>query len=111
MSMFHFGIIVHRGSNMEFTSDMFSRATPANYLPSETKKQETSPPASRGSAGHGVVGDVFDGEREGVDLVGLLVGDLELELLLDGHHHLDGVQAVQPQILLEVRLGSHLSRT
>jgi len=37
----------------------------------------------------------------GVDLV----GDLELELLLDRHDHLDGVQAVQPQILLEMRLG------
>lgn len=58
-----------------------------------------------------MVGDVLDGEREGVDLVGLLVGDLELELLLDRHHHLHRVQAVQPQILLEVRLGTHLPTT
>lgn len=60
------------------------------------------------SAGHGVVGNVLDGERQRVDLVGLQIGDLELELLLDGHHHLHRVQAVQPQILLEVCVGGHL---
>ena len=60
------------------------------------------------SAGHGVVGDVLDSERQRVDLVGLQIGDLQLELFLDRHHHLHRVQAVQPQILLEVCLGGHL---
>ena len=35
-----------------------------------------------------VRGDVLDGVVDGEDLVRLVVGDLERELLLDGHHHL-----------------------
>lgn len=68
----------------------------------------------------------LDSKHTAVDLVGLLVGDLDAELLLvqlsetctvpvfseeknsstylfDGHHHLDGVQAVKTEIVGEVR--------
>lgn len=67
----------------------------------------------------------LDSKHTAVDLVGLLVGDLDAELLLvqlsetctvpvfsegknsstyllDGHHHLDGVQAVKTEIVGEV---------
>src|SRR5207344_552910 len=36
--------------------------------------------------------DVVDGLLDGSDLLGLLVRDLALEFLLEGHHQLDGVQ-------------------
>jgi hypothetical protein len=41
------------------------------------------------------------------DLLGVLVGDLDPELLLEGHHQLHGVEAVRPQVVDERRLGSH----
>ena len=54
-------------------------------------------------------GDVLDGEGAGNDLVGLLVGDLQLELLLQSHHNLHIVQAIQPQIRLEMHVRCHLA--
>ena len=44
-----------------------------------------------------------------VDLVGLLVGDLNAELLLYRHDDLDGVQAVQAEVVVEVGGGLDLS--
>ena len=44
-----------------------------------------------------------------VDLVGLLVGDLNAELLLYRHDDLDGVQAVQAEVVAEVGGGLDLS--
>lgn len=46
-------------------------------------------------------GDVGHSVTYREDLVGLGVGDFDAELLLDGHDHLDGVQRVQVQVLLE----------
>jgi hypothetical protein len=43
-----------------------------------------------------------------VDSVGLLVWNLNAELFLDGHHHLYCVQAVQAQVVLEMRGGANL---
>ena len=43
-----------------------------------------------------------------VDLVGLLVGDLNAELLLYRHDNLDGVQAVQAEVVAEVGGGLDL---
>ena len=62
----------------------------------------------RCSAGHGVGGDVGDGLAAGQDLVGLAVGDLNRKLLLQRHHQLHRVQAVQAQVLLEGGAGAHL---
>src|SRR5690606_27849594 len=48
-----------------------------------------------------VRGDVVDGVADGLDVLGLLVGDLDLELLLHRHHQLDDVEAVGAEILDE----------
>ena len=45
-----------------------------------------------------------------VDSVGVLVGDLDAELLLDSHDDLDGVKAVQAEIVREVGGGLDLYR-
>ena len=37
-----------------------------------------------------------------MDVVGVLVGDLDAELLLDGHDDLDGVEAVEAEVVGEV---------
>src|SRR3954454_8458584 len=42
--------------------------------------------------------DVVDGFLHTGDLLGVLVGDLDPELLLEGHHQLDRVQAVRSQV-------------
>src|SRR5436305_5622058 len=52
----------------------------------------------------GVVLDVVHGLADVADLLGLLVGDLDPELLLEGHHQLHDVQGVGPQILGEARV-------
>lgn len=46
--------------------------------------------------------DVLDGLLDGVDVVGILVGNLDAELLLDGHDDLDGVEAVEAEVVGEV---------
>src|SRR2546422_1340128 len=52
----------------------------------------------------GVRLDVVDGLLHGGDLLGFLVGNLGLELLLERHHQLDGVERVRPQVIDERRL-------
>src|SRR5437867_1367978 len=49
----------------------------------------------------GVRLDVVDGLLHGGDLLGFLVGNLGLELLLERHHQLDGVERVRPQVIDE----------
>lgn len=44
----------------------------------------------------------------GVDGVGVLVGDLDAELLLDGHNDLNGVETVQAEVVGEVSGGLDL---
>lgn len=46
--------------------------------------------------------------RTGVDAVGVLVRDLDAELLLDGHDDLDGVEAVEAEVVGEVGGGLDL---
>lgn len=41
-------------------------------------------------------------KHTGVDGVGVLVGDLDAELLLDGHDDLNGVKAVETEVVGEV---------
>src|SRR3989442_15956325 len=55
-----------------------------------------------------VLFDVVDGVPDGDDLLGVLVGNLEVELFLEGHHQLDGVQRIGPQILDELGVRGHL---
>lgn len=58
--------------------------------------------------GHGVAGDIGNGIGYREDLVGLGVGDLNAKLLLQSHHHLDGVKGVQVKIILELGSGGDL---
>jgi hypothetical protein len=46
--------------------------------------------------------------RTGVNAVGVLVGDLDAELLLDGHDDLDGIEAVKTEVVGEVSGGLDL---
>lgn len=46
-----------------------------------------------------------------MDGVCLLVRDLDAELFFNGHNDLDGVQAVQAQVVLEMRRAADLVRT
>lgn len=43
-----------------------------------------------------------------MDGVGVLVGNLDAELLLNGHDDLDGIQGVETQVVGEVRSGLDL---
>src|ERR1700682_6330001 len=52
--------------------------------------------------------DVADGIPDGRDLLRVLVGDLEVKFLLEGHHQLDGVERVGPQVFDELRVGVDL---
>src|SRR3954470_19947640 len=51
-----------------------------------------------------VVLDVLDGVADGHDLLGVLVGDLDVEVLLQGHDELDGIEGVGAQVLDELRV-------
>ena len=45
---------------------------------------------------------------DGLDVLGLFVGDLDLELLFHRHHQLDDVEAVRAEVLDEGGLGLDL---
>src|SRR5690242_1061328 len=47
--------------------------------------------------------DVVDRVLDGLDVLGLLVGDLDLELLLHRHDELDDVERVRAEVLDEAR--------
>src|SRR3954451_9491297 len=51
--------------------------------------------------------DVLDGFLDARDLLRVLVGDLDPELLLEGHHELDGVERVGSQVIHERRVRRH----
>ena len=64
------------------------------------------PPASLAPRTPGVLGvllDVLDRVADRRDLLGVLVGDLDVELLLERHHELHRVQGVGAEILDELR--------
>src|SRR5574341_37814 len=45
--------------------------------------------------------EVFHRVPHGTELLGFLVGDIYVELLLEGHHELDGIEAVGTKVLHE----------
>src|SRR5919201_3653426 len=51
--------------------------------------------------------DVFDGFLDAGDLLGILVGDLDAELFLEGHHQFDRVQRIGAQVVHERCVGRH----
>src|SRR5438067_1369012 len=57
----------------------------------------------RGSTILGVVLDVLDGVADGHDLLGVLVRDLDVEVLLQGHAELSGIEGVRAQVFDELR--------
>src|SRR2546427_2078534 len=57
----------------------------------------------RGSTALRVVLDVLDGVADGHDLLGVLVRDLDVEVLLQGHDELDGIEGVGAQVFDELR--------
>jgi hypothetical protein len=59
-------------------------------------------------ASHGVTRYVLDGIRNGEDVVGLGVGDLDGELFLELQRDLHSVQRVQVQVFLEASISRDL---
>src|SRR5215470_1110856 len=57
----------------------------------------------RGSTVLRVVLDVLDGVADRHDFFGILVRDLDVEVLLEGHDELDGVEGIGAQVLDELR--------
>src|ERR1051326_7411354 len=55
-----------------------------------------------------VVLDVLDGVADGDDLLGVLVGDLDVEVLLERHDQLDRVERVRAQVFDELRGRRHV---
>jgi hypothetical protein len=51
---------------------------------------------------------VLHGIADGAELIRLFVRDVDVELLLEGHHQLDGVQAVAAEVLHETGVGLEL---
>lgn len=58
--------------------------------------------------GHGVLGNVLDGIGDGLDLLGIVVGDIEDELLLEGHNNLNDIEGVETEVVDEVGLSGDL---
>src|SRR2546425_8179319 len=59
----------------------------------------------RGSTALRVVLDVLDRVADGHDLLGVLVRDLDVEMLLEGHDELHRVERVGSQVFDELRRG------
>src|SRR5687768_7289968 len=53
--------------------------------------------------------DVIDRLADGLDLLGLFVGDRELELILELHDQLHGIEAVGVEVVDEVRFAGDLA--
>src|SRR6056297_466466 len=51
---------------------------------------------------------IVDGVSDGRDLLGLLVGNRQVELLLKLHDEFDGVERVSAQVVREGSVGSHV---
>src|SRR5947209_5057203 len=54
--------------------------------------------------------DIFDGIANGRDLLRGVIRDFDPELLFEGHHELDNVEAVRTEIIDEARVFGHLVR-
>lgn len=52
--------------------------------------------------------DVCDGLFNTMDDIRLLVRYLNAEFLLNGHHHFDGIQAIQAEVVRKVRCAGDL---
>lgn len=57
---------------------------------------------------HRVATDISNGIGYRQNLVSLGIRNLNAKLLLEGHHHLHGIQGVQVQIVLELSRRSNL---
>src|SRR5207302_404624 len=62
-----------------------------------TRRSSIRPPS-------GIVLDVLDGVADRHDLLGVLVRDLDVEVLLQGHDELDRIEGVGAQVLDELRV-------
>src|SRR5690606_8283979 len=69
-----------------------------------TRRSTCRLPLRPGSAALAVLLHVRDRVSDGPHLLGVLVGDVDPELLLERHHELDGVEGVGAQVLDERRL-------
>src|ERR1022692_2559429 len=47
----------------------------------------------------GVLADVIDGIGHGANLLGVLVGNFDIEGLFEGHHELDGIERIGAQVI------------
>src|SRR5260370_15562082 len=56
-----------------------------------------------------VLADVVDRIRHGANLLRILVGDLDIEGLFEGHHELDGVERIGAQVIHERSAGCDLA--
>src|SRR5262245_9882522 len=65
---------------------------------------------NRRRSGLGVALDEADGVADRLDLLGGVVGNLDAELFLEGHHEFDRVEAVGAEIVDELRIFLHLGR-
>lgn len=77
----------------------------------EIKSVVAAPPPSASECsllGHGVLGNVLDGVRDGLDLLGIVVRNVKDELLLEGHDNLNNIEGVEAEVVHEVGLGGDL---
>ena len=51
--------------------------------------------------------DVVDRVLDGLDLLGVFVGNFQVEGLFELHHQLDHVQRIRAQVFLEAGAGGH----
>src|SRR5271155_2925482 len=56
-----------------------------------------------------VLADVVDCIRHGANLLGILVGDFDIEGLFEGHHKLDGIERIRAQVIHERSAGRDLT--
>src|SRR5690349_8446877 len=92
-------------SSRRLTQDVCVNASARSVSgsPSISARSELGPPDWSA-----VADDVVDRLTDGRDLLGILVGDLEPELVLELHDQLDQVEGVGIQVALERRVIGHL---
>src|SRR5689334_13141414 len=95
--------------NSSRSYDISRRPTHEVWVNARRRSSPGSPSISAlsGSGASGrsaVAGDVVDRLTDGRDLLGILVGDLETELVLELHDQLDQVEGVGVQVALEGRV-------
>src|SRR5689334_25202645 len=95
--------------NSSRSYDISRRPTHEVWVNARSRSSSGSPSISAlsgpGASGRSAVGgDVVDRLTDGRDLLGILVGDLETELVFELHDQLDQVERVGVQITLERRV-------